>query len=154
MTKILAHDCFLELCHQIQVPGLFILSVSPYFMYYVTQYWYWYSSLHCKYKVIASYQQQAGHNPPPPSVGIVLKPMSARASPTGFPDPGRSVPKDDHRLVLVAGLRSYSLSNRNQETRKYLENENNWSLKSNRTEKGKRELCAQKMIIDSCSSRA
>ena len=48
------------------------------------------------------------------------------------------MPEDDHRLVLVSGLRSYSLSNRNQETRKYLEKENNWSLKSNRTRKGKK----------------
>ena len=44
----------------------------------------------------------------PPSVSIVLKPMPAGASPTGFPDPGRSVPKDDHRLVLVSSLRAYS----------------------------------------------
>ena len=61
----------------------------------------------------------------PPSVGIVLKPMPARASPTGLPDPGRSVPEDDHRLVLVSGLRSYSLSRGNQETRKYFDKEIN-----------------------------
>ena len=61
----------------------------------------------------------------PPSVGIVLKPMSAGASPTGLPDPGRSVPEDDHRLVLVSGLRSYSLSRGNQETRKYFDKEIN-----------------------------
>ena len=63
----------------------------------------------------------------PPSVSIVLKPMPAGTSPTGFPDPGRSVTEDDHRLVLVPGLRSYSLSNGNQETRKYMEKDSNWS---------------------------
>ena len=51
--------------------------------------------------------------------------MPARASPTGLPDPGRSVPEDDHRLVLVSGLRSYSLSRGNQETRKYFDKEIN-----------------------------
>ena len=61
----------------------------------------------------------------PPSVGIVLKPMPAGTSPTGLPDPGRSVPEDDHRLVLVSGLRSYSLSRGNQETRKYFDKEIN-----------------------------
>ena len=75
----------------------------------------------------------------PPSVSIVLKPMPAGTSPTGFPDPGRSVPKDDHRLVLVPGLRAYSLSSGKQETRKYFDKEINCSEKGNRTVKGKKE---------------
>ena len=45
----------------------------------------------------------------PPRVSIVLKPMPAGTSPTGLPDSGRSVPEDDHRLVLVSGLISLSL---------------------------------------------